>query len=299
MKVLVISGGNSDEREISLLSAENVCEALRKKLHQVELVDFREGFEKLKDEIKDFDVVFPVLHGSEGEGGILQEFLEEQKVRFVGSDSKACRASWNKIEFKNFCEKSGIKTSPWIVLKPQNKDSLVAKIPFVVKPQDSGSSVDVYIIKSQEDLDKLDLKKLFNKYKELLVEDYIEGIEATVGVLGDDALPVVEIRPPEGEWFSYENKYSGKTKEIPDAPSLTNEQKQELQKITSEIHRGLGCRHFSRSDFIVGKDGIYALEINVIPGLTKESLLPKAAQAAGISFEEMMERLINMASKSA
>ncbi len=299
MKVLVVSGGSSDEREISLLSAENVCEALRKKLHQVELVDFREGFEKLKDEIKDFDVVFPVLHGPEGEGGILQDFLEEQKVRFVGSGSKACRASWNKIKFKEFCEKFGIKTSPWFVLKPQNKNSLVAKIPFVVKPQDSGSSVDVYIIKSQEDLDKLDLKKLFAKYKELLVEDYIEGIEATVGVLGNDALPVVEIRPPEGEWFSYENKYSGKTKEIPDAPSLTNEQKQELQKITSKIHGGLGCRHFSRSDFIFGKDGIYALEINVIPGLTKESLLPKAAQAAGISFEEMVERLINMASKSA
>lgn len=295
MKVLVISGGNSDERKISLLSAQNVLEALFKNHHQVELFDFKDGFEKLKRKVSHFDVIFPVLHGLEGESGTLQEFLEKLNVRFVGSDSKACKASWDKIKFKKFCEKFDIKTPEWFVLKPQNRNNLAAKTPFVVKPPNNGSSVDVYIVKSKRDLNMIDLKRLFGKYKRLLVEDYIEGIEVTVGILGDEALPVIEIQPPEGEWFSYQNKYSGKTKEIPNAPSLTPEKKKELQKIASRIHNQLGCRHFSRSDFIVGKDEIYALEINTIPGLTPQSLLPKAAEAAGITFDEMIKRLLKMA----
>ena len=213
----------------------------------------------------------------------------------MGSGSKACKSGWDKIQFKKFCQKSGIKTPPWFILSPKNKARLLTKIPFVIKPSDSGSSVDVFIVKNKKDLKILNLDKLFRTYKNLLVEDFIVGIEATVGILGEKALPVVEIRPPKGEWFSFENKYSGKTKEIPNAPSLAFEKIKELQKIALRIHNQLGYRDFSRSDFIVAKDGIYALEINTIPGLTPQSLLPKAAEAAGIAFDKMIKRLVAMA----
>ena len=128
-------------------------------------------------------------------------------------------------------------------------------------------------------------------------EDYIAGIEITAGILDNIALPVIEIIPPPGEWFNYENKYSGRTKEIPNAPSLTIDQQNNVKKIALTIHNKLGCKDFSRSDFIFNNNNFYALEINTIPGLTKQSLLPKAALASGISIKEMVDRLVKIGIK--
>ncbi len=296
MKVLVITGGSRDEREISFISASNVGIALLRRGHVVEMFDFLNNYEALEKKLAEPDVIFPVLHGKEGEGGSLQEFLEKNNVKFVGSGSKACYEGWNKFDFKEFCKKNSIVTPEWIKLTEENKKEFYKKtLPFVIKPSDSGSSRGIYLIKSEEDRSKVNLENLLKEYGPLIVEEFIDGIEVTVGILGDKALPVVEIQPPKGEWFDYENKYSGRTKEIAPAPSFTDEQKKELQTITEKIHRGLGCRHYSRADFMVSPKGTFALEINTIPGLTPESLLPKAAKAAGISFEEMIDRLIQMA----
>ncbi len=299
MRVLVITGGNSDEREISLLSAENVIEALKKKSHAVQTIDFNKGFPEILISAKRNDVIFPVLHGPEGESGILQKVLEDSHIKFIGSGSEACENGWNKIKFKNFCKKLDVKTASWLILNNSNRKSLYdIKKPFVIKPIDNGSSVDVYICKSQEDLKKINLENLLKKYNRLLVEDYIAGIEITAGILDNIALPVIEIIPPPGEWFSYENKYSGKTQEIPNAPSLSLNQQEKVKKIALTIHNILGCKDFSRSDFIFSNGNFYALEINTIPGLTKQSLLPKAASAAGFSFKEVTDILINNAFKN-
>lgn len=296
MKVLIVAGGSSDEREISLLSSENVTAALKKNGHRVKVIDFNKGYSEILKSARENDVVFPVLHGLEGESGKLQKVLEEKSIKFVGSGSKACEIGWNKVKFKEFCKKLSIKTAPWFVLSIENVKSLYKnRLPSVIKPIDSGSSVDVFIIKSEKDFQKIDFEKLLKKYKELLVEDYIDGIEITAGVLNDIALPIVEIIPPEGEWFSYENKYSGRTKEIPNAPSLTFGQQSRVKKIALKIHNRLGCRHMSRTDFIFRNGDAFALEINTIPGLTKQSLLPKAALAAGITFDEVTDRLVKIA----
>lgn len=293
MRVLIVTGGNSDEREISLLSAENVKESLKKRDHVVNTVDFKKGYSEILISARKNDIVFPVLHGPEGESGILQKVLEESNIKFVGSGSKSCEMGWNKVKFKNFCKELDIKTAPWFILNNTNiKNLFEREKSFVIKPIDNGSSVDIYICKSKNELKNINLEKLVKKYGRLLVEDYLQGIEITAGILNNFALPIVEIIPPEGEWFNYENKYNGKSKEIPNAPSLSLIQQKEAQNIALRIHNNLGCRQFSRSDFIFVQDVFYALEINTIPGLTKQSLLPKAAEAAGISFEEMVDRLV-------
>ncbi|MBI2052243.1 MAG: ATP-grasp domain-containing protein, partial [Candidatus Sungbacteria bacterium] len=147
----------------------------------------------------------------------------------------------SRFGFKEFCDKNGIITAEWIKLNKKNKEQLKELgLPLVIKPTNSGSSVDTFIVKDENALKQVNLDLLFKKYGAVLVERFIDGVEITVGVLGKEVLPVVEIQPPEGEWFNYENKYSGKTKELAPAPSLTEEQKKEAQEITRKIHFGLG-----------------------------------------------------------
>jgi len=169
MKILIVSGGNADEKEISLMSAENVKQALLKKHHKVFVFDIVKGLVKLEKILKDFDVVFPVLHGVEGEGGSLQKFLEKNKIKFVGSGSKACIDSWDKIKFKKICKENKILTPKWLVINKNHLNNLISKIPFVIKPIDNGSSVDVFIVKNRNDFKKTDFNYLFSKYKKLMI----------------------------------------------------------------------------------------------------------------------------------
>ena len=249
MKILIVTGGDNAEREISFLSANNVKSSLEKLNHIVELFDFSLGFDALDKKLSGIDLVFPVLHGIEGEGGDLQKFLEDKNIKFVGSPSKACYDGWDKIAFKKFCDQNNILTANWQTIK--NKNEINIPLPYVIKTPDNGSSVDVYLVKNISDLEKINFEKIFSKYSEILVEDFIEGIEVTSGVLKDIVLPPIEIVPPAESAFDFENKYNGKTQELPDAPSLTELQKKDLSEIVKKIHFGLGCRDMSRSDFIL------------------------------------------------
>lgn len=295
MRILIITGGSSGERKISLASAKNVGQALKKLNYDVEFFDLAKGLELLSEKGRKADLVFPIIHGKEGESGELQEYLEKLKVKFIGSESKACRMGWDKFNFKKFCQKYSIQTPRWTRVNRNNFNKIRFKKPFIIKPSDSGSSLDVYLVKNNRDLEKIDLKNLFRRYREVMIEEYIQGIEVTVGILGKKVLPIIEIKPPDGELFDYKNKYNGKTKEIPHAPSLNENQREKVQKMAFLIHSLLGCRHYSRIDFIVNKNDIYALEINTIPGLTKGSLLPKAVKSNGLSFEQMVEKLASLA----
>lgn len=290
MKILIVTGGDNAERKISFLSADNVKNSLVKQNHSVELFDYSLGLIELANIINNFDLVFPILHGKEGEGGDLQKFLEEKNIRYVGPSSVACKNGWDKIAFKKFCDTNNIHTAKWQTAK--NIEEINISLPYVIKTPDNGSSVDIYIVKNISDLNKINFEKLFSTYKEILIEKFVEGIEVTVGVLKDIVLPPIEIIPPTGEAFDYQNKYNGKTQEIPNAPSLNDQQKRDLEEITKKIHFGLACKDISRSDFIINNDGIFALEINMIPGLTSESLYPKAAKSIGLDFDQMIAKLI-------
>ncbi len=296
MKILIITGGLSSERTVSLSSAKFVNIALRNLGYKTKIFDLKKGLNELKNESKNYDILFPVLHGEEGEGGSLHKFLVTLKKPIVGTRNyKGLREAWYKISFKKYCDKNSILTPPWKKVKKE-KDVLNFGFPSVLKSTNGGSSKEVVILKREEDLKSKACQKLLSSDSPLFVERYINGIEATVGILNNEALPVMEIVPPKGKWFDYKNKYSGETKEIPNAPTLSEGMKKKLQKITVKIHKGFNLDSYSRTDFIIDNNKAYVLEINTIPGLTKESLLPKIAKSKGIeSFEEFIEELVKKA----
>lgn len=292
MKVLLITGGDSSERKISFLSAKNVKKALIENGHKVKIFDLRKEYEQIKKISEDFDCIFPVLHGEGGEGGKLHKFLSKINKPIVGTRNyKGLREAWYKIPFKKFCDKNGIKTSPWKIVKSK-QDILDFGFPSVLKASNGGSAREVVIIKSKSDLKRSSVSNLLNSRKPLFVEKYLPGTEITVGILNGKALPLIEIVPPKNSWFSYENKYNNKSKELPFAPSIDNKIQKKLQGITLKIHNHFGLGSYSRTDFMVYKGVLYVFEVNTIPGLTAVSTMPKQAKAAGISFNEFVEILI-------
>lgn len=310
MKVLIITGGTSSERLISQMSAKQVKKGLEEMGHQIKLFDLKKGYPALKKISKDFDVIFPVIHGEEGEGGDLQKFLQSLGKPFVGGDWKGYKTGWYKIPFKIWCDKNEsrsssnkILTSPWKEIK-NFEDVRNFDLPAVLKSSNGGSSREVVILKIEKDYQNPLLKKLLKSNDEhsssatqskLLIEKFLPGVEITVAILNDKALPVLEIVPPEGGWFDYKNKYWGKVKEIPFAPSVPSSVQKKAQEIALKIHKNLNLGQFSRADFIVSEGKAYVLEVNTIPGLTATSLFPKAAQAAGISFPKLLDKIIKLA----
>lgn len=297
MNILLITGGNSSERKISFMSAEQVEKALREKGHDVTIYDLKKGYEGIKNLASKSHVLFPVLHGEEGEGGKLHKFLSQFKKPIIGTNNyRRLQNGWYKIPFKIFCEKHGILTPEWQRVTSR-RDVLKFGFPSVLKASSGGSSREVVILKSAQDLASYSAKKLFTSKDTLFVERFIAGTEITVGILEGKALPVIEIVPPIGGWFDYENKYWGKTQEIPFAPSVSRKIQKEIQDIAVSIHSILDLGGYSRIDFIVADNKAYVLEVNTIPGLTSESLLPKAAKAAGISFPKLLDKMIEFGLK--
>ncbi|MBI2621783.1 MAG: ATP-grasp domain-containing protein [Candidatus Levybacteria bacterium] len=295
MKVLVITGGDSSEREISFKSAENVKQTLEENGHKVLLYDLREGYKPIIQLSRKYDILFPVLHGEEGEGGKLHKFLNKIGKPIVGTRNyKGMQKAWYKIPFKLYCNKFGIPTAEWKNVKSK-QDIINFGLPCVLKTTSGGSTLEVVILKDKSDLETADTERLLNSGIDLFVEKYIQGPEITVGILNNKAYPVLEIVPPEGSWFNYENKYSGASKEIPFAPSVPKKLQKQAQRIALKIHRHFNLGTYSRTDFMTTKDNVYALEINTIPGLTSESLMPKAAKATGMGFGKFLEVLLKSA----
>lgn len=294
MKVLIITGGTSSERKVSLNSAKNVQQGLLNNGYFVKIYDLKNGYPKLKKIAKEFDVIFPVLHGEEGEGGKLHQYLLKLGRCFVGGDPRGFKKGWYKISFKKYCDSNKIITAKWKVIK-NAQDIKKFNFPCVLKSSNGGSSREVVILQTAQDLKKAACLKLLKSKDKLFVERYLKGIEITVGILDHQALPVIEIIPPPYSWFNYQNKYSGVTQEIPFAPSLAPQIQKNARKIALKIHQDLNLGHYSRIDFIVSGNIPYVLEVNTIPGLTATSLLPKAAQAIGISFNQLVKKLVDLA----
>ena len=289
MKILIITGGDSSERKISLISAHAVKEALRTNGHDVVKFDFRRGYGELRKIIAGFDIIFPVMHGKEGEDGTLYRFLRSTK--------NGAKMAFDKILFKKYCDKHHIHTADWRIIKTKN-DILQFGFPCVLKATFGGSSHEVALLYSSKDLSVSRVKNILKSPDSCFVERFIEGPEITIGVVLGKVLPVVEIIPPKGAWFDYRNKYSGASREVPFAPSVNRNIQRQAQKIALDMHRAFKLGSYSRTDIIV-KDGIpYILEINTPGGvgLTPESLLPKAAKALGISFEQLVEKMLRGAS---
>ncbi|MBN2847106.1 MAG: D-alanine--D-alanine ligase [Coriobacteriia bacterium] len=295
-------GGTSAEREVSLSTGSQVVSALEERGHRVASVDSAdEGFiEALRT--GGFDVVFICLHGRFGEDGTVQGALELLGIPYVGSGVLASALAMDKVMSKRVFDAAGLLTPAWLVvrrgetLEPEDAASVLGP-KMVVKPASEGSSVGMSIVHEPAELPAA-LALAFEHDVVVVVEAFVAGAEVTVGVIGNSdpvALPTLEV-VPEHEFYDYESKYvPGMSRHI--IPARVSEQARgECQRIALEAHRTLGCRGMSRADTIVTADGqVHLLEVNTIPGMTRTSLLPDAARAAGIEFPELCERLVALA----
>lgn len=299
MNVCIITGGTSSERDISLISAATVQQAVESNGHTVEIFDLTLGYDELSKHLDRFDLCFPVLHGKDGEDGVLYRYLASTGIPYVGSDPAGSQTAFDKILFKEYCDAKDIRTAKWAVIQDK-RDITQFGFPCVLKAANGGSSHEVALLFGQQDLEHEKTNAILQLHDRLFVETYLRGTEVTVGVLLSQALPVIEIVPPDNGWFDYANKYSGVSQEIPFAPSLSEAEQRRTQEIALRIHQDLDLGSFSRTDFIIANGEPYVLETNTPGGvgLTPKSLFPKAAEAAGISFEQFVDLVMKNARSS-
>ncbi len=302
-KVLVVLGGNSGERKVSLESGKACVKALQKLGYNVSTFDPQKKKYNLIKKSKT-DVIFNALHGKYGEDGVAQSFFEYLGIPYTHSGVISSYNSMNKIISKEIFKKHKIKSPKYFFLKQQNykKSKLVKaiknkkiKFPIVVKPTNEGSSIGVKICKNVLDLDK-STKYLFKKYVELIFEPYIGGQEIQVAVFNGKPLGAIELKPKR-QFYDYKAKYSkaAKTKHIMPA-NLKKFKYNEVMQIAKKAHNALGCNGVTRSDFKFFKNQFYLLEINTQPGMTNLSLVPEIANHQGISFENLVKKILNNAS---
>ncbi|MBK8551667.1 MAG: D-alanine--D-alanine ligase [Ignavibacteria bacterium] len=342
MNIILITGGPSAEREVSIASSKSIVKALRDLGHDVKVVDpingdemvseeeiFKTGVKKespsleLLDEIHESsnkkildcinseifdntDLAFLGVHGKFGEDGKLQTILELRGIKYTGSNVFSSALAMDKDISKIILTSAGIKTPDWIILNRNSSkldlsaisESILNSIgyPCVVKPNDEGSTVGLSIV--QPDVEDVQLGKsielAFSYSDKVLVEKFIKGRELTVPVIGDEAYPIVEIRP-KGGFYDYEHKYTKGMTEYFCPADIPQEIEKKAKEDALLAHRILGCSVYSRIDFILDeKNELHCLEVNTLPGMTETSLVPKSAAAKGMSFNQLIERLIEL-----
>jgi D-alanine-D-alanine ligase len=336
MNIVVLAGGLSPERDVSLTSGTLICNALRRSGHNAILVDLFFGVDKVPGNILDAfnvsgqmepykvpaqapdinkirsqrgdsgygelgknvlelclaaDIAFLGLHGDIGENGKLQAVFDVMGIKYTGSGSLGSALAMNKGVSKILFKEAGVKTPDGGVCDGAIPEDF--PLPAIVKPISGGSSIGVVRAKTREEL-KAAAAKAFKNEEEVIVEELIVGREFTCGILGERALPLVEIIPNEG-FYDYEHKYqAGITKEVCPA-ELDEKNTAEIQRLALAAHKALGLCVYSRVDFILGENGgIYCLEANTLPGMTPTSLLPQEAKAVSMSYEQLCEAIISL-----
>ncbi len=304
-KVLVLMGGTSEEREVSLRSGKAVLNALISLGYNAQAIDYNST--KIT-EIIDYhaDLVFIALHGKNGEDGTVQGLLESLNITYTGSGVATSVLCIDKVLSKKILSYEGIPSPGFKILHQkelQDTDAMLASLrqdiglPMVIKAATQGSSIGTFIVRKEEDIIGA-IEKAFKYSQEVLVEEFIDGKELTVAIIGNNepqVLPIIEITSA-NEFYDYESKYTqGKCEHIIPA-RIGEDTRQEIEKISKQVYQLMGCKGFSRIDFMLDKKARpYVLEVNTIPGMTEMSLVPDAARAAGLSFEELAEKILRLA----
>jgi D-alanine-D-alanine ligase len=303
LTLALICGGASAEREVSLKSGDQVQEALSKEKYRVRRYDPKTDLARLVADAPLIDVALIILHGPMGEDGTIQGLLDLLNIPYQGSGVLGSALAMNKVAAKRMYESVGLSVPPYRVLR--RGETLDAKpcvaqlgLPLVVKPACCGSSIGMSLVRSEDALAGA-IEAAFAHDHTLLLESFIGGIELTGAVIGNDelrALPLIEIVPdPHHDFFDYETKYTpGLAQEICPA-RIDDALTEKAQRSALLAHSALCCRGYSRTDMILRGTALFIIETNTIPGMTKTSLLPKSAQAAGIGFSELLDELIGLA----
>ena len=304
MKVALLTGGRSLERGVSLRSGRRVADSLSGLGHQVTQLDLAPDLVSTLNETAP-DVAFIALHGTEGEDGTVQALLELLGIPYTGPGVAACRLSADKDLTKHVLRRAGVRTPDWVTYtEAEIRDFGAAStfaiaaarlgLPLAVKPTAQGSSLGVRFVTRVEEMPDA-LMTAFSYDSSALVETWVGGRELAVSILDGEVLPVVEAAPTESATYDFEARYEvgGATFTCPARLSPGDEES--VRETALAAYEALGCSDFSRVDLILGEEGPSVLEVNAIPGLTETSLLPQAAEAAGIGFDALIERLLDLA----
>src|SRR5690625_2473377 len=305
MKIAVLYGGVSNEREVSISSSKGIIEALKKNGHDVIGIDFHP--ERLQEVIElNVDLVFIGLHGKHGEDGCVQGLLDMLEIPYVGSGVMASSVAMNKFKAKQLFEQAGIpvaKGEQYRMAQETRLDEVVDQIHaklellFAMKPNREGPLIGLTIVRHENET-KEAVKKAADNDLYILVEQFIKGKELTVPVLGEihkeKSLPIIEIIP-KNELYDYEAKYSVDGSEYIIPARIDKDLTEKIQAYAVLAHQILGCETYSRADFLLTEEGVpYILEVNTLPGMTPTSLFPDAAKSIGISYEEMIEQFVQL-----
>lgn len=301
MKILLIAGGWSSEREISLKGGKIIEKTLLEMGHEVEFFDLLPQFDQLLARAESADFAFLILHGSPGEDGLVQAMLETAGIPYQGSGPAGSFLALNKAAAKQIFRKAGLPTADWEFLPVPPKAGWQPSMPYpiFVKSNTGGSSLRLGRASNRAELDKA-LAEIFAAGEEALLEPEIRGKELTCGILGNEPLPPVLIEPVCGNYFDYESKYAENgARELCPAP-IDEKITSRVQEFAMAAHRALGLADYSRADFILDAAGnLTLLEVNTLPGMTMTSLVPKEAKAIGLSFPDLLARLIDLGMKKA
>jgi D-alanine-D-alanine ligase len=298
MRITVLLGGPSAEREVSLRSGAAVAAALRRQSHEVTEVDASEAAVRAL-RLEQQDVVFIALHGPFGEDGGVQSILEAAGIAYTGSDAAASRAAMDKVESKSQFYRAGVFTPPSVVVGRADAETYAAgasplDYPVVVKPACQGSSIGVSLVKEAAEL-RPACAAAFQHGDVVLIERFIAGREMTVGFLGGQPLPIIELRPHRA-FYDYSAKYEGHQTDYVLDTGLAPAAVAAIQRMAWRAFVALGCRDLGRVDLILDPwQRPFILEVNTIPGFTDHSLLPMAAKAAGIEFDDLCDRIVQFA----
>jgi D-alanine-D-alanine ligase len=293
-KIAVLMGGPGSERDVSLATGRGVAKALRSLGADVAEVDVHDEHFELPAGV---ELAFLTIHGTFGEDGQLQRILEQRGVPYTGDGVEASAAAFDKIRSKEKFREHGVTTPSWQVIQRGERPAI--PLPFVVKPPRQGSTVGVVIVKNEGEIEAAITET--SKYdRELLIEDFVQGRELTIGILGNQVLPILEIIP-KGGFYDFTNKYpflnpqaGGGAEHVCPAKTPEN-QTRAIQELALRAYHSLGLQVYSRVDVLLPENGsATVLEVNTIPGMTEASLLPEAAAAAGISYVDLCARIIEL-----
>jgi len=300
--VALLSGGISSERDVSIKSGNEVYKALNKEKYEIIRYDPQTDLAKIVADHSKIDIALIIMHGKYGEDGTMQGLLDLLGVPYQGSGVLASAVAMDKLISKKLYESERLDVPPYMVVNQHDYHFARQSIrqlglPVVLKPVKGGSSIGMDIVFSESDL-SVALENAFQYDSQVILESYIQGVEVTCGVLGNEELtplPIIEIVPgKDHRFFDYEAKYKpGATEEICPA-RINTELAKKVQEYAIKAHKALDCHGCSRTDMIIDNGTIYVLETNTIPGMTPTSLLPQAAQAAGFSFSQLLDRLIEL-----
>ncbi len=297
-KIAILIGGDSAEREISIKSGNAIQKACNTLGYVTTIVEIDGNVADIIPQLKANDFVFIALHGGKGENGVIQGLLDSIKILYNGAGVLASALGMEKALTKQLADCMGISTPKWRTFA--NVGSAIefhpANYPVVVKPSADGSTIGLTIVEKQDDYSEA--VKLADQFDgNILVEDYIAGREMTVTLIGNKAYPVVEI-VPKHKLYDYECKYEKGMSEYFCPAEIPDEVTEQLQDASLKMYNAIQCSGYARADFILGKNDVpWFLEINTLPGMTETSLVPKSAKAAGISFNELIQMIIDEALK--